>query len=84
MNGPIGKLILLALVVAAVWYGWKYLGRLTQIREEVRKRAPRPEGGPAPSLKAEETTKCQVCGAYVAAGAAGSCGRVDCPFGARS
>ena len=80
MGGAFGKYLVLALVIAAVWYGWKYFGRLNQIREEVRKAAPRRTGGAAPRVEAEDMTKCRVCGAYVAASAAKSCGRADCPF----
>lgn len=75
----LGKLLVLALLVVAVWYGWKYVGRVNAVREAIRRGA-QPQRRPDPSsLKAEDMTKCRTCGAYVAGGAA-SCGRPDCPF----
>jgi hypothetical protein len=76
-GGGFGKLIVLILVILAVWYGYKYVNRVNEVREAMRRKAPRP--GPTRSLKAEDMTKCRSCGAYVAEGAA-SCGRPDCPF----
>jgi uncharacterized protein len=72
------KLLLLVLVVIAVWYGYKYVTRVNQVRQaEARKRAQGPRS--AGSIAAEDTTKCSSCGAYVTSGAT-SCGRADCPY----
>jgi hypothetical protein len=81
LGGGFGKLIVLILVILAVWYGYKYVNRVNEIREALRRRAAGPArgGGPNRVLKAEDMTKCRACGAYVAEGAA-SCGRPDCPF----
>jgi hypothetical protein len=80
LGGGFGKLIVLILVILAVWYGYKYVNRVNEIREALRRKAaPRPERGGARRIKAEDMTKCRACGAYVAEGAA-SCGRPDCPF----
>jgi hypothetical protein len=65
------KLVLLILVIAAVWIGYRWLNGPT--RALPRRRAPR-----QPSLDAEDLVRCGVCGAYVAAAAPG-CGRPDCP-----
>jgi uncharacterized protein len=75
-GGPIGKLLVLIAVVAAVWYGWKYVTRINQLRTDERRRTPRRE---THALDAEDTKKCRVCGAYVTEGAQ-SCGRSDCPY----
>jgi uncharacterized protein len=80
------KLLVLALVVAIVWYGFKFLGRLKQTREaEARQRDlhsaddknPASVGG---SLDVEETVQCRTCGAYVPAHGATNCGKAGCPY----
>ncbi len=68
----IGKLIVLAAVIAVVWYGFKWMGR------------PRTGGGgrvaddPPPSI--EEMDKCDLCGTFVPAEGAQDCGRDGCPY----
>ncbi len=74
------KLLVLVVIVAAVWIGFRLIGRLDQARkQEARRQAPgsRKE---KPRVDVEETVKCGVCGAYVAARGASSCGRPDCPY----
>jgi hypothetical protein len=65
------KLVFLILVFAAVWIGYRWLNGPP--RELPRRRSP-----PRPAIQAEDLAACAVCGAYVAARAAG-CGRPDCP-----
>lgn len=78
----LGKLLFLALIIAVVWYGFKYQRRLEEIRgmlrREMRSRQARqrPQG-----LDVEDLVKCPRCGAYVAARDAAACGRADCPWG---
>ncbi|HMA14443.1 MAG TPA: hypothetical protein VKP12_06645 [Kiloniellaceae bacterium] len=76
------KLIVLALVVAVVWYGFRFLGRLQKARKEEAKL--RQQQGPQPAKKAarddakgavEDLVPCPSCGAYVRAGSTCSCGR---------
>jgi uncharacterized protein len=80
------KLLLLAAIVAAVWYGFKLVSRLKEARElEARKGGGRPKparrGRKAASEGETETmVQCPVCKTYVAARGAGSCGRDDCPY----
>jgi uncharacterized protein len=76
LGGPLGKLLLLVFVIAAVWYGFKYISRVNQVREEQRRRAPGPTG---PSRQIDDMSQCRVCGAYVTADAR-NCGRADCPY----
>ncbi|SME89461.1 uncharacterized protein SAMN06265365_101215 [Tistlia consotensis] len=90
----IQKLIVLAAIVAAVWYGFKFIGRIAEQREAERKlrerqrgdggRGPgggRPQGAErAAEIKAEEMVPCPACGAYVASRRARNCGRADCPY----
>jgi hypothetical protein len=83
------KLLVLGIVVAAVWFGIRWLQDQTRPQDTVRKPAP----GPAPSstgakpstaardaqpASAEDLTKCPVCGIYMARGAP-RCDRADCP-----
>ena len=84
------KLIVLAAVVAAVWYGFKFLGRLQRAREAEAKlresESTRParkssgetaKGGPGKREggEVEDLVPCPSCGAYVRAGSTCSCGR---------
>jgi hypothetical protein len=66
------KLILLVVVAAAVWIGYRWLYGPAR---ELPRRRPAPA---RPAIHAEDLAACGVCGAYVAASAPG-CGRPDCP-----
>jgi hypothetical protein len=81
------KLIVLAAVVAIVWYGFKFLGRLQAARKAEAKL--REQQGPRPAKKSsrqagvgkggggevQDLVPCPSCGAYVHAGSTCSCGR---------
>jgi len=80
------KLIVLALVVALVWYGFKFLGRLQAARKEEARLREQQGGRPAKKSSAEaerggragaveDLVPCPSCGAYVRAGSTCSCGR---------
>jgi len=82
------KLILLAAVIAAVWYGWRWFQRVEairreQLRQQAAPAAPRRPAEPEPmrSVSAEDMEKCPECGAYVSPRSATSCGRAGCPYG---
>jgi len=86
----LSKLLLLALVIGAVWYGWRWVNRVNAIGRErtaaKRREATSPTQRPssaatAPSGDAEDMEKCPECGAYVAPRHAVSCGRPPCPYG---
>ena len=66
------KLVVMILVFAAIWIGYRWLNG--PARELPRRRAPPPRR----VVQAEDLVACGVCGAYVAAQAPG-CGRPDCP-----
>jgi len=81
------KLIVLAVVIAAVWYGFKFLGRLDQARKASERRVAGDGRARRPSAKraardlgAEDMVRCDACGAYVAQNGVVSCGRDDCPY----
>lgn len=80
----LGKLLLLALIIAIVWYGFKYMQRVEDVRralrQEMERRRKSGRSGPR-SIEAEDLVKCARCGAYVAAEGATNCGRPDCPWG---
>lgn len=76
-GGPLGKLLVLIAVIAAVWYGYKYVERINELRGKQRRRAPKQPK--ARALEAEDMAKCRVCGTYVAANA-GGCGKPGCPY----
>jgi hypothetical protein len=82
---PIGKLFLLVVFILVIWYGFKYVNRVEEIRQSF-KRAARDAAARAqarrgaPAIKAEDMVKCRACGVYVTAAGASNCGRADCPW----
>ena len=80
----LGKLLLLAIIIAIVWYGLKYMHRVEDVRRALRQQMERQRKSATPgprSIEAEDLVKCARCGAYVAEGSATNCGRPDCPWG---
>ena len=83
------KILLTILVIAAVWYGWRFFTRY-QALKAARERAVPPEGGrdtesPRAAgrqarVEAEDMVECRTCGAFIAASRRVACGRKDCPF----
>ncbi|WP_207477653.1 hypothetical protein [Arenibaculum pallidiluteum] len=74
------KWIFLALVVLALWYGYRWYERTKRIRAEERGRV---RAGAAPASRtSEDMRQCPACGVYIAADAA-PCARPDCPQRAR-
>ena len=85
----IQKLLLLGLIVAAVWYGFKVAGRVKDSRERqdaTQGKAPRRQSARARKpqeeerIEAEDMVPCPQCGAYVAAKSASNCGKPNCPY----
>lgn len=86
------KLLVLVAVVAAVWYGFKYIGRLDRVQKGERKVGERTFGerlrkaskarsdaGGEPG-RVEDTEQCPVCKAYVSVEGVENCGRPGCPY----
>lgn len=72
------KLLVLALIVGGVWYGYKWLGRLDQERKaKLRERGP----GDRVGRDSEDLVQCALCGTYGPADME-RCpeGRDDCPM----
>ncbi len=84
------KILVLAAVIAAVWYGFKWISRLQEVRDAQEGGKPKKKRrwpGTArrakeepPASAAEDMTACPVCGTYVATRGAANCGRADCPY----
>ncbi|MFQ5783778.1 MAG: hypothetical protein ACE5H8_03005 [Alphaproteobacteria bacterium] len=81
------KIIVLAVVIAAVWYGFKFVGRLDESRKKTVREALRAARGRASGRAAkpraeaaEDMVRCEACDAFVAARGATACGRDDCPY----
>lgn len=70
------KILVLAALVAAAWYFFKFIERRNKMAKKVKDD---PADGTAKPVDAMDMLACSVCGDYVAAGAA-SCGRSDCPY----
>ena len=71
-----GKILVLAIIIVAVWYGFKFVGRLQAKRQEELKNAGR-EGN---SKDAGDMVKCPQCAAFVVAGGAAKCSQSECPY----
>jgi len=86
----IQKLAVFALIVAALWLGFRLVGSMDRRRKEGerqarrsgRKRFLRGGGRNGPSEAADvDMVACRVCGDYIPATGARGCGRSDCPYG---
>ncbi|MDF2095130.1 hypothetical protein [Aquibaculum arenosum] len=80
------KLLVLAGIILAVWYGFRFVGKLDAARKVQAKqqgRGPKANKGRAPRAAvpdAEEMVACPACRAYVPATNPSNCGRPDCPY----
>lgn len=86
------KLLLLAVIIAVVWYGFKYLGRLNRVEKGERRQGERTMGerlrraaqektkGKAARPKVEDTEKCPACGVYFTVESGHHCGKKNCPY----
>ncbi|MFT5439153.1 MAG: hypothetical protein ACI9MJ_001014 [Alphaproteobacteria bacterium] len=75
----IGKLLVLAAIIAIVWYGFKIVGRRNQISAEKAARKSI-DDRERERQDAQDMDKCAKCGTFVPAIAAKHCGRADCPY----
>jgi len=75
------KLITLALILVAVWYGFRLFARWKVQRDRtLNARRQEQAGARRPrQIAAEDMAACPVCGVYVPAAGAARCGRPDCP-----
>ena len=68
------KILVLVVVLAAVWYGFKLIGRLDQARRERLAQQKSPGTKPV-----ADTVECKTCGAYIPVASLSNCGKAGCP-----
>jgi hypothetical protein len=80
----LGKLIVLAILIAAVWFAFRWLQRSGQrpVGQGSRQAATK-RGGTAKPV-AEDTVQCPVCAVFVPALHPRACGRDACPYALKS
>ncbi|SCA56884.1 conserved hypothetical protein [Candidatus Terasakiella magnetica] len=80
------KLLFTVIIIAAVWYAFKWLGRMQERQDKTPKNVSRDQGesqAPQASPKDaeyEELVACSKCGDYVIADKRSGCGKDGCPF----
>ena len=83
------KILFTVAVIIIVWQGYKWLGRMQTRRDAIAREGARGKGrggratAPAAassSAEFEEMVECPVCGDFVPARGAVSCGRGECPY----
>ena len=79
MFGPLGKYLLVVLVIGAVW--WFFRRNQIKRREQSElDRNPRSRAKNQSAKPIEDMKQCRICNAYVPAVGASRCGRENCPF----
>ncbi len=73
----LAKLLVLAAIIAAVWYGFKIIARRNLASQ---KKVADDDTGDDARISAEDTVQCVRCGTYVVVQGATSCDRADCPY----
>lgn len=75
------KFLLTVAVVAIIWFGFKYLQRIAELRagRPSPPNAPRPPSAPNQSQTTQDLALCPRCATYRAPNQ-GPCGRKDCPY----
>lgn len=68
------KLVVLALLIAAVWYGFKWYGRVQKTTKKDTVDAA------SNTARGVDTEACPVCGMYVPTASATDCGKAGCPY----
>ncbi len=77
----VSKILVLILIIAAVWYGFKFIARRNQ---NVGSQQPPKHIRSAKQEASDEVTQdmesCTVCGTFVPNASAKNCGRDACPY----
>ncbi len=76
------KILFTAAIILVIWYGFKWVGRLSEAKERDEAQAAKSkDGGKSENAKeAVELIACKVCGDYISSDKKVSCGRDDCPY----
>lgn len=69
------KLLLLAIAIAVVLYGFRVFARIGRQRNQTLEREE-----DAARVAVAETVQCPVCKAYIAEDVKGNCGKPNCPY----
>lgn len=72
----LSKIIVIALIAAAIWFGLKAFGRW-QNRSNLPNRAGRTKTAKS---DVEEMQPCRICGTYLSPALATACGKDNCPY----
>ena len=71
----LSKILVLAAIIALVWYGFKSANRASRIRA-----GQKIDEGSGDRPEIEDMAKCAVCDTFVPASGAANCGRETCPY----
>ncbi|MDO8606363.1 MAG: hypothetical protein Q7R40_07510 [Phaeospirillum sp.] len=75
-----GKTLLTVVVIAIVWFGFKYLVRVAEVKRRGESPGPASRPDRAAGIKAETMVECRICGTWQADSTTRACGRADCPY----
>ena len=80
----IQKLLVLAAIIVAIVYFFKWVGRAQKKRDSLRKGRKNKPTMDSDSMRhqvdLEEMVQCALCGTYLAASDLQNCGKPDCPY----
>lgn len=74
------KFVFTIFAVVAVWYVFKWVARMQEMRNQEAKGGSGAKKANGPVKDIEDMVKCKACDSFVAANNAVSCGRDDCPL----
>jgi hypothetical protein len=79
------KFLLTVAVVLLIWFGFKYLSRLAELKHGGKGAVPRQPRVDAPPRRDEadgvqDMVRCPSCSTWQPARATRPCGRADCPY----
>ncbi|MBM3485323.1 MAG: hypothetical protein FJX67_01635 [Alphaproteobacteria bacterium] len=80
MGAGIGKIVVLILAIAVVWFGFRWVQRYIAAKNAAQTAKP----AEPKALEAEATVRCGRCGTFVPASGAKPCERADCAWSAPS
>jgi len=73
------KILIVAAIVVAVWYGFRLVGRLAAERRALQKAGRKHGRRVRETAAVEDMVRCRLCGDYVPASGALTCDRLGCP-----
>jgi uncharacterized protein len=72
-----GKILLLAVVIAGAWFGWRWWRRVQKVSRDEAAELARAR---ARQMRGEDMVRCPVCEVYLSPSTARACGRENCPY----